>query len=57
MTYKYLKDPDTGQNLTDYIRRKSDEANIRVDDPNNEHEDYLDYKEWIEAGNTPEAAD
>ena len=27
------------------------------DDPNNEHNDYLAYKEWIEAGNTPEAAD
>jgi hypothetical protein len=57
MTYKYLKDPDTGNNLTDWIRRKSDGANIRIDEPNNDHRDYLDYKDWITAGNTPEAAD
>ena len=57
MTYKYIKDPDTGNNLTNWIRRKSDMFTIRIDDPNNEHNDYLAYKEWIEAGNTPEAAD
>jgi len=57
MTYKYLKDPDTGNNLTDWIRRKADQANIRIDDPNNKHEDYVAYKEWVAAGNTPDAAD
>jgi len=56
MTYKYLKDPDTGNNLTDWIRRKSDGANIRIDDPNNTHEDYVAYKEWAKT-NTPEEAD
>ena len=58
MTYKYLKDPDTGNNLTDWIRRKSDGANIRIDDPSNQHsEDNLAFKEWVAAGNTPEEAD
>lgn len=57
MSYKYIKDPDTGNNLTNWIRRKADSATIRIDNPNNEHRDYLSYKEWIEAGNTPEAAD
>ena len=57
MTYKYIKNPDTGKNLTDWIRRKADQANVRIDDPNNKHSAYVAYKEWIEAGNTPEAAD
>tara|TARA_R100000353_G_scaffold88333_1_gene65549 strand:- start:620 stop:793 length:174 start_codon:yes stop_codon:yes gene_type:complete len=57
MSYKYIKDPDTGKNLTNWIRRKSDQFTIRIDDPNNEHPDYLSYKEWIAEGNTPEEAD
>ena len=57
MTYKYLNDPDTGKNFTTWIRRKSDGVNIRIDDANNEHPDYIEYKKWIEDGNTVEAAD
>ena len=57
MSYKYIKDTETGSNLTDWILRKSDLANIRINDSKNQHEDYLEYKSWIDAGNTPEAAD
>ena len=57
MSYKYIKDTETGSNLTDWILRKSNLANIRINDSKNQHEDYLEYKSWIDAGNTPEAAD
>jgi hypothetical protein len=57
MAYQYIKETDTGNNLAGWIRRKSDKANIRIDDTKNESSAYLEYKEWIDAGNTPDAAD
>ncbi len=53
MSYKFLKDPFTGENLTDVIQRKSDEAVIPFDSLN---KDYKDYIEWAKT-NTPEEAD
>ena len=54
MSYKYIKSHDTNQVIADQIRRKADNANIPFDEGNI---DYQEYKAWIDAGNTPEAAD
>ena len=55
MTYKYVKAswPKTG-NDTNQIKRKADNANIPFDEGNT---DYQEYKVWVAAGNTAEAAD
>ena len=54
MSYKYIKSHDTNQVIADQIRRKADNANIPFDEGNI---DYQEYKAWVDAGNTPEAAD
>tara|TARA_B100001057_G_C22227764_1_gene710787 strand:- start:65 stop:235 length:171 start_codon:yes stop_codon:yes gene_type:complete len=53
-TYKYLKDFVTNTTATDVILRKEDNACIPIDEGNR---DYIEYKAWLDAGNTPEAAD
>ena len=54
MAYKLLEnDPQTGAANKNVIR-KSDGAAIPFDD---ENKDYQEYKAWVDAGNTPEAAD
>tara|TARA_R100000781_G_scaffold55238_1_gene35962 strand:+ start:799 stop:960 length:162 start_codon:yes stop_codon:yes gene_type:complete len=53
MSYKLIKDPLTGRTDTSVLR-KSDSASIVMSDDNL---DYLEYKAWLEAGNTPEEAD
>ena len=53
-TYKHLKDGITGTKVTDVIIRKEDNAFIPFDEANT---DYQEYKLWLAAGNTPEAAD
>ncbi len=55
MTYQYVKAqwPGTGNDTTQ-IKRKSDNAYIPFDEGNR---DYVEYKAWVDAGNTPEAAD
>lgn len=53
-TYKYLKDFVTGKTATDVILRKEDNACIPFDEQNG---DYIIYRKWIDAGNTPEASD
>ena len=55
MSYKYVKAawPETG-NDTGQIKRKADNAHIPFDEGNT---DYQEYKEWLDAGNTPEASD
>ena len=45
---------DNGVEVTDHIRRKSDEAVIPFDPDNTDYQKYL---EWVAAGNTAEAAD
>ena len=51
--YKLIKSPY--DNTTDkVVLRKSDMAYIPYDDDNR---DYCEYKEWLAAGNTPDAAD
>ena len=56
MTYKLLK--EYYGNGTSVVRpvviRKSDNAQIPYDDNNT---DYIEYKEWLDAGNTPDPAD
>ena len=56
MTYKLLK--EYYGNGTSVVRpvviRKSDNAQIPYDDNNI---DYIEYKEWLDAGNTPDPAD
>ena len=54
MTYKKSTDPFTEKESTNTILRKADNAVIPFDDANT---DYIKYKAWLEAGNTPEAAD
>ena len=55
MTYKYVKAqwPGTGNDTTQ-IKRKADNTHIPFDEANR---DYQEYKVWLDAGNTPEAAD
>ena len=56
MTYKLLK--EYYGNGTSVVRpvviRKSDNAQIPYEDNNT---DYIEYKEWLDAGNTPDPAD
>ena len=61
MTYKLAgKHPDNapdgngGKDIDTMIFRTSDGAIIPTDDTNT---DYIEYKAWLAAGNTPEAAD
>ena len=55
MTYQYVKAawPATGNDTTQ-IKRKADNAHIPFDEGNR---DYIEYKEWVDAGNTPDDAD
>ena len=61
MTFKYKLIKNTKTNKVDQVRRSTDgdwASNelvlIPFDDDNS---DYIDYKDWVEAGNTAEAAD
>ena len=54
MTYKKLIDPITKKESTNTILRKEDNACIPFDDANT---DYIEYKAWLDTGNTPEDAD
>ena len=54
MTYQFLKDPFTGENLTHVIQRKSDGGVIPFAEGNTDYQEYL---KWLAEGNTPEAAD
>ena len=58
-TYKLIKNPMTG--VEDGVRLSSDTDNIvkiiDIKNANSDDCDYLEYKEWLDAGNTPEAAD
>ena len=54
MTYKYIKNDIEGGNYTTCIQRIADNATIPIDDGNR---DYIEYKAWLDAGNTPQAAD
>jgi hypothetical protein len=51
--YKLLPKDFTG-NSAKVIQRLSDNAFIPFDPANTDYQEYL---EWVEAGNTPEAAD
>ena len=52
-TYKKTKGLD-GNEITDHILRKEDNASIPFDPDNRDYQDYL---AWVAEGNTPEAAD
>ena len=56
MTYKLLKEyyGDGTSVVIPVVIRKSDNAQIPYDDNNI---DYIEYKEWLDAGNTPDSAD
>ena len=56
MTYKLLKEyyGDGTSVVIPVVIRKSDNAQIPYDDNNI---DYIEYKEWLDAGNTPDPAD
>tara|TARA_B100000131_G_C17725750_1_gene454728 strand:+ start:389 stop:553 length:165 start_codon:yes stop_codon:yes gene_type:complete len=54
MTYRYIKNDIEGGNYTTCIQRIADNATIPIDDGN---KDYIEYKAWLDAGNTPEAAE
>jgi|TARA_B000000565_G_scaffold118135_1_gene88989 hypothetical protein len=58
-TYKLIKNPMTG--VEDGVRLSSDTDNIvkiiDIKNDSSDDSDYLQYKAWLDAGNTPEAAD
>ena len=56
MSYKYLKSGADSGNVqsTSQILRTTDNAIIPFDPDNG---DYIEYKAWVDAGNTPSAAD
>ena len=55
--YKQMKDPSTGSVSTKFISSIEGSVikHIPLDAPDNT--DYIEYKAWLDAGNTPEAAD
>ena len=53
-TYRYCIDPDTGGNSTEKIYRIEGGLWIPLVEGNRH---YAEYKEWLDAGNTPEEAD
>ena len=60
MSYKFLKDPFTGENLTHVIQRKSDDGVIPFDPANIDYQEYLKWLNgedpYTEKG-TPDPAD
>ena len=51
MTYRYIKNEVEGGDYTTCIQRIADLATIPFDDKNL---DYIEYRAWFDAGNTPE---
>ena len=56
MTYKLIKDPMTGQTNSVKLSGLAN-GHVLIIPFNNDNTDYLEYKAWVDAGNTPEAAD
>ena len=58
-TYKLIKNPVTG--IEESVRLSSDTDNIvkiiSIKNDNSDDSDYLEYKAWLDAGNTPDPAD
>ena len=52
--YKFYKDSFTNQNCGVEKMNGTEKISIPFDEANT---DYIKYKEWLEEGNTPEAAD
>ena len=50
----FAKQLVNGSLVQNAVIRKSDNAQIPYDDNNT---DYIEYKEWLDAGNTPDPAD
>lgn len=55
MTYKLIKNPRTGN--TDQCVQYTDSSNVVKFIPyDEENSDYIEYKAWLDAGNTPDPA-
>ena len=56
MSYQLINSvfPDGSTSQTKIIKRKADNAFIPMNEANRDYQEYL---EWVNAGNTPEAAD
>ena len=56
MSYQLVNSifPDGSTNQTTIIKRKTDNVFIPVNEANTDYQEYL---EWLDAGNTAEAAD
>ena len=56
MTYKLIRDPRTG-NTDQCVQYTDSSIIVRLIPYYEDNTDYIIYKAWLDAGNTPEAAD
>jgi hypothetical protein len=52
--YRQIRNPDTGEIVSGYVSRISDEATIPCVEGNTDYQEYL---EWLAEGNEPLPAD
>ncbi len=57
ISYKLLKNEDGSNDCNENVRRNNGDGTYSFIPFNDDNADYLLYKEWLAAGNTPEAAD
>tara|TARA_R100000231_G_C5263674_1_gene146450 strand:- start:51 stop:227 length:177 start_codon:yes stop_codon:yes gene_type:complete len=56
-TYKLIKNTDGSDACNEVVLRTNSDGTMSFIPFNEENEDYLSYKEWLNLGNTPDPAD